>query len=76
MRSYANYLAPHRIRVNSVHPTGVNTPMVANDIMQAFLESDPSLSQAMANALRSTWSSRAASWCTPAARSSRKKGRK
>ena len=51
MRSYANYLAPHRIRVNSVHPTGVNTPMVVNDIMQAFLESDPSLSQAMANAL-------------------------
>jgi NAD(P)-dependent dehydrogenase (short-subunit alcohol dehydrogenase family) len=26
MRSYANILAPHRIRVNSVHPTGVNTP--------------------------------------------------
>src|SRR5258706_1980224 len=51
MRSYANYLAPHRIRVNSVHPTGVNTPMVVNDIMQAFLASDPSLSQAMANAL-------------------------
>jgi NAD(P)-dependent dehydrogenase (short-subunit alcohol dehydrogenase family) len=51
MRGYANYLAPHRIRVNSVHPTGVNTPMVVNDIMQAFLESDPSLSQAMANAL-------------------------
>jgi len=25
--------------------------MVVNDIMQAFLESDPSLSQAMANAL-------------------------
>jgi oxidoreductase, SDR family len=51
MRSYANYLAPHRIRVNSVHPTGVNTPMVVNDIMQAFLASDPSLSEAMANAL-------------------------
>ncbi len=51
MRSYANYLAPHRIPVNSVHPTGVNTPMVVNDIMQAFLASDPSLSQAMANAL-------------------------
>jgi NAD(P)-dependent dehydrogenase (short-subunit alcohol dehydrogenase family) len=34
-----------------VLPTGVNTPMVVNDIMQAFLASDPSLSQAMANAL-------------------------
>ena len=26
MRSYANILAPHRIRVNTVHPTGVRTP--------------------------------------------------
>jgi NAD(P)-dependent dehydrogenase (short-subunit alcohol dehydrogenase family) len=44
-------LAPHRIRVNSVHPTGVNTPMVVNEVMQEFLASDPSLSNAMANAL-------------------------
>src|SRR5690606_8515945 len=32
MRSYANTLAPHRIRVNTVHPTGVNTPMVVNEV--------------------------------------------
>jgi NAD(P)-dependent dehydrogenase (short-subunit alcohol dehydrogenase family) len=51
MRAYANYLAPHRIRVNSVHPTGVNTPMVVNDAMQQSLASDPSISDAMANAL-------------------------
>ena len=51
MRGYANYLAPYKIRVNSVHPTGVNTPMVVNDIMQEFLRNDPSLGQAMANAL-------------------------
>ena len=51
MRSYANTLAPHRIRVNSVHPTGVNTPMVVNDIMQAWLDADPSVGDAMANAL-------------------------
>jgi SDR family mycofactocin-dependent oxidoreductase len=51
MRSYANNLAPHSIRVNSVHPTGVNTPMVVNDAMQEFLMQDPSLSNAMANAL-------------------------
>jgi SDR family mycofactocin-dependent oxidoreductase len=51
MRSYANNLAPHSIRVNSVHPTGVNTPMVVNEAMQEFLEHDPSLSNAMANAL-------------------------
>ncbi|MCW2495161.1 mycofactocin-coupled SDR family oxidoreductase [Jatrophihabitans sp.] len=28
MRMYANYLAPHSIRVNTVHPTGVDTPML------------------------------------------------
>jgi SDR family mycofactocin-dependent oxidoreductase len=51
MRSYANNLAPHRIRVNSVHPTGVRTPMVVNDVMAEFLAADPSLGNAMANAL-------------------------
>jgi NAD(P)-dependent dehydrogenase (short-subunit alcohol dehydrogenase family) len=51
MRSYANNLAPHRIRVNSIHPTGVNTPMVVNEAMQEFLAQDPSLGNAMANAL-------------------------
>ncbi len=51
MRSYANNLAPHSIRVNSVHPTGVNTPMVVNEAMQEFLAQDPSLGNAMANAL-------------------------
>lgn len=51
MRSYANLLAQHSIRVNTVHPTGVNTPMVVNDVMQEFLQSDPQLSNAMANAL-------------------------
>jgi SDR family mycofactocin-dependent oxidoreductase len=51
MRSYANTLAPHNIRVNSVHPTGVRTPMIVNDVMAEFLAADPSLSNAMANAL-------------------------
>lgn len=51
MRSYANYLAPYSIRVNTVHPTGVNTPMVVNDVMQEFLQSDPAMGQALANAL-------------------------
>jgi SDR family mycofactocin-dependent oxidoreductase len=31
MRTLANELAPHRIRVNTVHPTNVATPMVLND---------------------------------------------
>jgi SDR family mycofactocin-dependent oxidoreductase len=51
MRAYANTLAPHKIRVNTVHPTGVNTPMVVNDAMQEFLQSDPQMGNAMANAL-------------------------
>jgi len=42
MRTYANMLAPHRIRVNSVHPTGVNTPMIVNEPMQRWLAGDPS----------------------------------
>jgi SDR family mycofactocin-dependent oxidoreductase len=38
MRSYANILAPHSIRVNSIHPTGVNTPMINNEFTRAWLE--------------------------------------
>jgi SDR family mycofactocin-dependent oxidoreductase len=30
MRSLANELAPHNIRVNTVHPTNVDTPMIQN----------------------------------------------
>jgi SDR family mycofactocin-dependent oxidoreductase len=31
MRAYANLLAPHNIRVNTIHPTGVNSGMVQNE---------------------------------------------
>lgn len=31
MRSLAIELAPHRVRVNSLHPTQVDTPMIQND---------------------------------------------
>jgi SDR family mycofactocin-dependent oxidoreductase len=51
MRSYANNLAPHSIRVNTVHPTGVNTPMVVNDAMQEWLTQAPQLADALTNAL-------------------------
>ncbi len=51
MRTFANTLAQHRIRVNSVHPTGVNTPMVVNDFMQKWLAEDPTIAGAMANLL-------------------------
>jgi SDR family mycofactocin-dependent oxidoreductase len=51
MRSYANILAKYSIRVNTVHPTGVNTPMVMNEAMQEFLAQDPQMSTGIPNAL-------------------------
>ncbi|MDV3128740.1 mycofactocin-coupled SDR family oxidoreductase [Mycobacterium sp. 21AC1] len=41
MRTLANALAPHSIRVNTVHPTAVNTMMAVNPAMTAFLENYP-----------------------------------
>ncbi len=38
MRAYANFLAPYSIRVNSVHPSAVNTPMIDNDATRSWLE--------------------------------------
>jgi NAD(P)-dependent dehydrogenase (short-subunit alcohol dehydrogenase family) len=37
--------------VNTVHPTGVNTPMVVNDAMQEWLTKEPALANAMSNAM-------------------------
>jgi NAD(P)-dependent dehydrogenase (short-subunit alcohol dehydrogenase family) len=51
MRAFATNLAQHNIRVNSVHPTGVNTPMVVNEVMARFLAEDPSVAGAMSNLL-------------------------
>jgi NAD(P)-dependent dehydrogenase (short-subunit alcohol dehydrogenase family) len=50
MRTLANELAPHSIRVNTVHPTGVNTPMIVNDFMAQVL-SAPDTSVNLQNAL-------------------------
>ena len=36
MRGYAKLLGRHSIRVNTVHPMGVATPMVVNDMFQEF----------------------------------------
>lgn len=49
MKGYANHLAPHMIRVNSVHPTGCNTPMVANEAFGAHAAANPHTAQMMAN---------------------------
>jgi SDR family mycofactocin-dependent oxidoreductase len=47
MRSAANAYAPHKIRVNSVHPAGVTTPMILNDfVVNRMLENpNPAVSQ-------------------------------
>jgi len=49
MRSAANAYAPHKIRVNSVHPGGVATPMILNDfvVRQMTENPNPALSQTL-----------------------------
>jgi SDR family mycofactocin-dependent oxidoreductase len=42
MRVLAVELAPHRIRVNSIHPTTVDTPMVQNSAMYELFTGDAS----------------------------------
>ncbi|HTK66091.1 MAG TPA: mycofactocin-coupled SDR family oxidoreductase [Pseudonocardia sp.] len=51
MRAYANSLGPYSIRCNTIHPTGVNTPMIANQEFADFAELEPSLMDAMHNTL-------------------------
>lgn len=51
MRMYANILAPHSVRVNTVHPTGVDTPMVRNPAFQNFTAEHPDLVDQLRNAL-------------------------
>ncbi|MFM2069888.1 MAG: hypothetical protein RLZZ623_151 [Actinomycetota bacterium] len=51
MQVIANDLAPHMIRVNTIHPTGVATGMTMNEAMMRMVSSgDPALSS-MQNAL-------------------------
>ena len=51
-RSLANELAAHHIRVNTVHPTGVNTPMVEGlGGLEAILGRDPQLGPIFMNTL-------------------------
>lgn len=40
MRSLAKELAPHQVRVNSVHPTNVDTPMIQNDMVRKVFRPD------------------------------------
>ena len=38
MRVNANMLAPHNIRVNSIHPSAVRTPMIDNEFTRTWLD--------------------------------------
>jgi SDR family mycofactocin-dependent oxidoreductase len=51
MRSFTHWLAPHSIRVNTVHPTGVNTPMVVNEVIGQYLAEHPDTAAALQNLL-------------------------
>jgi SDR family mycofactocin-dependent oxidoreductase len=51
MRAYANALGSYSIRVNSIHPTGADTPMVNNDAFLGAAPLVPELFEAMTNIL-------------------------
>lgn len=51
MRAYANALGSYGIRVNSVHPTGADTPMVSNPAFLGAAPEVPELFEAMTNIL-------------------------
>jgi SDR family mycofactocin-dependent oxidoreductase len=51
MRAYANALGSYRIRVNSIHPTGADTPMVNNEAFLGAAPQVPELFEAMTNIL-------------------------
>ena len=40
MRSLAHELAPHNVRVNCIHPTNVDTPMIQNDAVSSAFRPD------------------------------------
>ncbi len=51
MRSWANALAPHFIRVNSVAPTTVRTPMAGDGNVAEIIERVPQLAGSLTNAI-------------------------
>jgi SDR family mycofactocin-dependent oxidoreductase len=51
-RNYASIMAIHHIRVNTVHPTGVNTPMINNEMLAKHWETaNPEDRNALVNAI-------------------------
>ncbi|MBB3603729.1 SDR family mycofactocin-dependent oxidoreductase [Mycolicibacterium sp. BK556] len=67
MRSLAQDLAPHGIRVNTVHPTNVDTPLIQNDVVSSAFRPDltrPPTRQEFAEAA-STMNMLAVPWVDP-----------
>jgi SDR family mycofactocin-dependent oxidoreductase len=51
-RNYASILAVHRIRVNTLHPTSVNTPMIHNEMIDRhWATADPEDMQVLVSAI-------------------------
>jgi SDR family mycofactocin-dependent oxidoreductase len=51
MRAWANVLAPESIRVNTIHPTGVNSPMIVNEAFARFVQEYPTIAGNLQNPL-------------------------
>lgn len=51
MRSFMMWLSPHEIRVNTVHPTGVATPMVMHEHMAEWATFRPDVAATMGNVM-------------------------
>ncbi|TPG32389.1 mycofactocin-coupled SDR family oxidoreductase [Mycolicibacterium hodleri] len=51
MRAWANALAAENIRVNTIHPTGVNSPMVANEAFGRYVQEFPTIAANLQNPL-------------------------
>jgi NAD(P)-dependent dehydrogenase (short-subunit alcohol dehydrogenase family) len=51
MRTYAASLGEHSIRVNTVHPTGVETPMVMNPFFPDYIAGNVKTAERVGNTL-------------------------
>lgn len=51
VRNFAVDLAKHNIRVNSVHPSGVHTPMVDNVVFEKYMADNQHFASVLSNAL-------------------------
>lgn len=55
MRSFTHWLSPMNIRVNSIHPTGVATPMVQNPVIEKLFADNPAIGETVKNIIPVPW---------------------